>query len=186
MDFTLIQPLDSTLDSVHVKSKTQFRRPTAHYKPNSCKSKSKYTNILHSCIIAMCMTYSSAYLRHIDGPHCQSLEAKNCAIFVLFPSLEHYMQLVALALQKMRVLENHETHHSSILVTSCEPILCDFWNREFPPSRNQNREFFIHLIQNGYLIHYDTNVLKNLLSVIIMNLGLTRDKNLSQIPFKKY
>ena len=25
----------------------------------------------------------------------------------------------------MRVLENHETHHSSILVTSCDPILCD-------------------------------------------------------------
>ena len=55
---------------------------------------------------------------------------------------------------------------------------------------NQNREFFIQLIQNGYLIDYDTfyltNVLKYLLCVIIMNLGLTRDKNLNEIPFKKY
>ena len=62
-------------------------------------------------------------------------------------------------------------------------------NREFPSSQNQNREFFIQLIQNGYLIHYDTfylkNVLKIFLCVIIMNLGLTRDKNPSEIPLKK-
>ena len=40
-------------------------------------------------------------------------------------------------------------------------------NREFPSDQNHNREFFIQLIQKGYLIHYDkfylTNVLKNLL-----------------------
>ena len=47
-------------------------------------------------------------------------------------------------------------------------------NREFPSDRNRNREFFIQLIQRRYLIHFDkfylTNVPKNLLCVIIINL----------------
>ena len=45
---------------------------------------------------------------------------------------------------------------------------------------SRNRESLIQLIQRGYIIHYDkfylTNVLKNILCVIIINLGFTRDK----------
>ena len=47
-------------------------------------------------------------------------------------------------------------------------------NREFPADRNRNRQFFIQLIQRRYLIHFDkfylTNMPKNLLCVIIINL----------------
>ena len=33
----------------------------------------------------------SAHLGHVDGADCQSLETEDRAIFVLFPSLEHYV-----------------------------------------------------------------------------------------------
>ena len=65
----------------------------------------------------------------------------------------------------------HFGHHARALVAQSSEE-----NREFPSDRNCNREFFIQLIQRRYLIHLDTfyltNVPKNLLCAIIINLKL--------------
>ena len=45
------------------------------------------------------------YLRHVDGPYRQRLEAEYRPVFVLLSPLEEDVQVVAFTLQEMRVLE---------------------------------------------------------------------------------
>ena len=51
------------------------------------------------------------YLRHVYGADGQRLEAEECPLFVLFPSLQHHMELIALTFQKVRILQaTHQRH----------------------------------------------------------------------------
>lgn len=46
-----------------------------------------------------------AYLRHVDESLGQGLVAEHRAIFIPFPSLQQYQQLVPVPLQEMRILQ---------------------------------------------------------------------------------
>lgn len=51
------------------------------------------------------MFFPSTYLRHVDDPGGQSLEAQNGAILVFLPPLQHDVQLIAFPFDKVGVLK---------------------------------------------------------------------------------
>ncbi len=51
------------------------------------------------------MTVAETHLGHVDGADGQRLEAEDRPVLVLLPALQHHVQLIALALQKVRVLK---------------------------------------------------------------------------------
>lgn len=65
----------------------------------------------------------AAHLSHVDAAHSQGLVAQNGSVLVALPPLQHDLELVALSLQKVRVLRWETQWKSSFCLLAVSPKL---------------------------------------------------------------
>lgn len=61
--------------------------------------------VFHCLLVRRVHSITKTYLRHINGSDGQCFKSQNGSVFVLFSTLQHYMQLVALPLEKVGILK---------------------------------------------------------------------------------